>query len=165
MIETFMRRLLERIHQATSIAMVGAGKNGKLLHDRLCEEGIKIDYIMDNNVRGGTLPVQNLHEDGCLYLVTPNGKGRDEIYYQLLCLGIPLKNIVKCYFNREYQYMKELPLIYWKDEISDIYRGIFHREIDWERPKTYNEIICREKLFMNDSVKKDLPINMLFVIG
>ena len=52
--------------------------------------------------------------------------------------------------------MRELPPVYYKDEISDVYRGIFHRELDWQNPKTYNEIICREKLTANDSIKTRL---------
>lgn len=164
MLETFMRRLLERVKNEQHIVIVGAGKNGKTLLKRLIDEGSAVDCFMDNDkklhgksIDGVTVsPIMKLENPDGLYLISVGEKYRKEIYNQLLQIGIPENYIIKCYLWREYEYMKNLPEKFYKEEVMEMYREGVHKVMNYDHPSTYNEIISWEKINMHDSLRTRL---------
>lgn len=161
MLETFMRRLLERVKSVQHIVIVGAGKNGKTLLKRFFDEGIAVDCFMDNDkkLHGTSIdgimvsPIMKLEYLDCLYLISVGEKYRNEIYNQLLQIKISENQIIKCYLYREYEYMKELPKKYYKEEVMEMYREGIGKEMNYDNPQTYNEKISWEKLNVHDPLR------------
>ena len=79
-----------------------------------------------------------------------------ELKTQLIDLGVPDENILFYAFPKDYAYYKNLPEQYYQDEISERYRCAFGREMNWNQPRTYNEIINWEKLNVHDERKTRL---------
>ena len=73
---------------------------------------------------------------------------------QLEGYGIDINNIVV--WSKDYDYYSHLDPKYYRDELSEQYRLVFGREMNWETPKTYNEIINWEKLNLHDSRRTNL---------
>ena len=160
MLETFMKRLINKLKSESNIVIVGAGKNGKELLTRLIDEKISVSRLMDNNreIQGTEIdgvkvfPIEKL-EDNAMYLVSVGEKYRDEIVRQLLDMGVSEDKIVKCYLYREYEYMRNLPEKYYKDEVMEMYREGIGKEMNYDNPQTYNEKISWEKLNIHDPMR------------
>lgn len=164
MLRTFMRRLIVRAKEEKNTIIVGAGKNGRELLRIFQKEDVNISCFMDNDTKlHGTeiegvrvLPVSVLEDESSLYVISAGIEYRNEIHSQLCGLGIPANSIVKWYKQREYDYMKELPEKYFKDEVMDMYSEGIGKEMNWEHPQTYNEKISWEKLNVHDPLKTRL---------
>lgn len=159
-----VREMLRRARDAEHVVIVGAGKTLTNLMALLRNEGISIDAVMDNNdalvgrVFDG-VPVEkpNKHIGNALYII--DVKAADlakELCDQLVGLGIALESIV---FQPHAVVPKDIVIEdseNAKKVLDDLYFERFGRCINWDSPRTYNEIINYEKVFERDPRKREL---------
>lgn len=150
------------------IAVAGAGKTGIMLEKQLKDNGISIKVFMDNNEKlYGTLVngvrverIQNLG-DNCLYIIAIGEENvRNALEKQLLENCIKKERIIGFSFTDYFMYYEYYRKAYLKgrckDELSEAYRRIFGRELNWENPTRYTEILNVEKLGSQDPFKTKL---------
>ena len=148
--------------QGRCVCIVGAGAAGtECFHflstvDRCC-----IDAIMDNDGRkiGQRFyeleiePVTN--RDGLIYIIANHTfEQRASIREQLHEIGITDENIDEYHKDLAWSYWKSLPESEYKDELSMLYFETFGREMNWDNPRTYNEILTWEKIYAKDRALK-----------
>ena len=80
---------------------------------------------------------------------------------QLQQLHICSDNIVICYGYRDYEYLYNLDEKYYEEEVKDIYFETFGKEIDLKNPRTYNEKINWERLYLKDERRSRLADKFL----
>lgn len=140
------------------VIIVGAGEIGFKLKEKLEENNRYPTCLFDNNKKkwtsgkDGKIRVQkpeNLGNDIKYVIAIYSKEIRNQIYKQLLNLGIHEKNIFT-YYPTNYQFWENLEPIHYQREISIIYNEVFDKELDWNNPKTYNEKLNWEKLYVRD---------------
>lgn len=141
------------------VVIVGAGKRGSELISKLKAHGVIVNAIMDNcsslwdtQIEGIKVgKVCNLN-DRCIYIITPaSTQNRENIIKQLKQLGAKDEQLLE---YDDYDYYKTIYMLgECKEELSELYRKEFSRELDWENPKRYTEILNWEKLNINDPLK------------
>ncbi len=163
-----MESLLDELYKRedAKIAIVGAGVKGQELVMEMgaCNfRGVK--RFLDNNVslhgkhvKGIKVDkVQNLG-DGWIYIISvAESKIRKILESQLLEDGAKEEQIIKIIYKKDYEYYKDVYLRgRCKEELSEAYRKEFSKELDWENPTRYTEILNVEKLSGLDPLKAKL---------
>lgn len=141
------------------LVIVGAGNQGKKLILKLKAHNIQVDHIMDNDtskvgqkIEGVLVMDIQKFEDESIYIITPASEEiRHKLVSQLCSIGVNESYIIE--FD-EYEYYKAVyTLGKCQEELGELYRSEFEKEIDWENPKRYTEILNWEKLNVNDPLK------------
>lgn len=153
------KKLISEKKGNNKLAIVGAGNRGQQLISKLKSHGIDVDFVMDNNdklwgnmVCGvSTGKISNNGYD-CIYIITPaDEKIKKSIVKQLFSLDITQDQIIE---YDEYDYYKTIYSIgKCKEELSELYRKEFSKELNWENPMRYTEILNWEKLNVNNPLK------------
>lgn len=159
-----IRMIQEKIDKARlkSIVIVCCGKYGQALLQLLRESGLVVEAFFDNDyVKQGTIvngvPVEAFSNKGlnCIYYIANEQYTiREKIKKQLTNIGIEEDSIVEISSDDEWSYWKNLPEERYKEEISRLYFEAFGKEMNWEHPTRYSEIINYEKLYAKDNAKK-----------
>ncbi len=152
-------QLITEKKSANNLAIVGAGNCGRELISKLKLCNTAIEYVMDNDESlWGTL-VENIYVkkitnlgNNWIYVITPaSGEIKIALLKQLLNLNVEEKQII---LYDEYGYYK---IIYelgkTKEKLSELYKKVFSRELNWENPTRYTEILNWEKLNVNSHLK------------
>lgn len=141
------------------VAIVGAGVRGKELIDKLALHGKAVDAIMDNSdaLCGKTIngiDVQEINNLGTNYIYVITPKSTDaQIQLQKQLVGLQISE-EKMLMYDIYEYYKSIyELGKCKEELSFIYLKAFAREINWENPSRYTEILNWEKVNIDDPLK------------
>lgn len=130
---------------------MGAGNQGKKLILKLKAHNIQVDHIMDNDtskvgqkIEGVLVMDIQKFEDESIYIITPASEEiRHKLVSQLCSIGVNESYIIE--FD-EYEYYKAVyTLGKCQEELGELYRSEFEKEIDWENPKRYTEILNWEK--------------------
>jgi len=141
------------------LVIVGAGNQGKKLILKLKAHNIQVGHIMDNDtskvgqkIEGVLVMDIQKFEDESIYIITPASEEiRHKLVSQLCSIGVNESYIIE--FD-EYEYYKAVyTLGKCQEELGELYRSEFGKEIDWENPKRYTEILNWEKLNVNDPLK------------
>lgn len=147
------------------IAIVGAGRKGKELLDQLMGKKVTVDIFLDNNERlyetqinGVRVErIQNLGENWVYIIAIENFAVRDILEKQLLENNIKKESIIRYSEKKDYDYYKDVYLNgKCKEELSEAYRKEFSRELNWEKPTRYTEILNWEKLNNRNPLKTKL---------
>lgn len=162
MVRISLKNVLDKAKNVKGIVIVGAGKNGKELLDLIQnEDSSKIIAFFDNNqylqgkeVKGVSVLIPYNMGNEYLYVITVyNAQDRERLRIQLKDLGIDEERIVACHYQKDYEYFSTLDEKYYQEEISEQYKDVFGKEMNWENPTTYTEIINWEKLNVKDERK------------
>lgn len=159
-------KLHRKILEVGQAVLMGMGKNGKNLAIELGEssnlEG-KIIAIFDNSndllgkIHFGHVIEKPRYIPNCLYVITPRDEEvRRVLYKQIIDLGVSSEFIVVYATHGDYDYYFSLSEADYKDEISDLYYEAFGKEMNWENPMTFNEILNWEKLYNHDPLRTTL---------
>ncbi len=143
----------EIMKAAKSIVIVGYGIIGQELHDRLVQEyKSSIIAIFDNRKKDEKVCVPyKIEGEDILYVVAVGDEGvRKELYTQLQGLGISDEHIVMYYKWLCPDYFRNLDPKDYKEAVDDLYTSVLGKKMNWENPRTYNEIICWEKIYAQD---------------
>lgn len=152
-------KLITERKENDKLAIVGVGNRGRQLISRLKLHGIDVNYAMDNNdmlwgSRQCGVSTDRLSNNGvnCMYIITPADKSiRKTLEEQLFSLGVTQDQIVE---YDEYEYYKTIySLGKCQEELSELYRNVFSRELNWENPSRYTEILNWEKLNVDNPLK------------
>ena len=167
--EEILASIIESCSVAESIVIVGAGNWGKELFESLGEIRKKVTRFFDNNDEKTGMNIgeviiskpYNVSVSKCLYIVAvEHGQARKDLFKQLVELGINEKNIViyNSLSNSEYvyEYVKKLDEKEYPRVIESLYYKEFGHKIDLKNPKTYNEIINWEKLYLKEPIRTEL---------
>lgn len=140
-------------------AIVGAGSRGKKIVSRLSHEKMRVDAVLDNNaaiwgeeVNGIKIDrIQNLGNDWNYVISIDLRAPRKDVKKQLIELNIHETDIYEYFNDEQYEHYKEVYLNgKCQEELSKLYKERFGRDIDWENPKKYTEILNWEKLNVSD---------------
>jgi len=160
MVKRSFEYVLDRIKCATKVVIVGAGQVGRELSYLLHKYNISVFEIFDNksnDVELNGVPIvrpYNLNDDKCIYIITMADLDiRHAVKLQLLELRIDESQIVIYHNWRDYEYLKNLDEKYYKEEISEVYKEYFGKELNWNNPQTYTEKMAYEKLYNRDVMK------------
>lgn len=169
MVTRSWNHIKEKIEQADKVVLVGYGKGGRELLWLIKSESMaaKIVAIFDNDselwkLKPLGIPVTKICKDEVdadLYIITPLEQDADELKKQLEDIGISDELIVNYYYQRSSEYAKRFIKgndYLFKEEIDNMYSEVFGRGVNWEDPRTYNEIIQWEKLNAATSLKEKL---------
>lgn len=165
MLEHSLNDVIDRAKKAEKVVIVGAGKRGQELLGHLSQHNsTNIVAFFDNNEAITGSKIQNIEivkpykVDGVsIYVIAVDvEKYRREFCSQLQRLGIEKDNIVIYYYDRDYDYLSTLSEAYYEEEIKAMYYEKFGKEINWEKPTTYNEIINWEKINIKDERRTKL---------
>lgn len=165
-----MKKLIRRelhtflMDNEVPIVIVGAGAIGKKLVRIINKWNLgNVSSFFDNqNVKWGSkVEGYEIKQPCCegdkIYLISvQNELMREEIYYQLIHLGIPEKLVVAYDDKDSLQYRKRLEKALYPYEVEEVYYDIFGAYINHEDPHNYNEIINLEKLYLRDERRAEL---------
>lgn len=152
-------------HEGSKIAVVGAGTVGRKLLAAIKNEKVKSIKFMDNNkslyqepVEGTEVgKIEDLGDDWIYIISVENPSARNALEEQLLENHIKKEKIYIFSFYKNYEYYKEIYLSgKCKEELSEAYRNIFSRELNWDNPTRYTEILNVEKLEIDDPFRTKL---------
>ncbi len=163
--ECMLNEVLHECKRAEKIFIVGAGNTGRELEKILKRQKQKVEEFWDNNPEKEGTEVDTVKiykpyrccEENSLYIIAVNDAIiKEELYMQLLDLGINLKDIISYIDLPNPEYVKELDEIRYQDAIESLYLKSFGRVLNLENPLTYNEKINWEKLNIKDPVRTRL---------
>lgn len=170
MITRLLKETLEKAVRRDGVVVFGAGESGQELVMMLsAQSNIRVLEVFDNNPQkvgsvlcGVKVGLPRKLDGDVLYIVSIcSSRIRDEVISQLLTMGIAADDIAKCYKYRDYEYCSALDPKDYKDEVTQEYFEIFGKEINWEHPTTYTEIINWEKFNFHDERRTVLADKML----
>ena len=156
-----LREAWLKIKDSKQYVIVGAGPAGRKVLAYFGKYDLRpICYFDNNGQLSGELvdgilvkkPCM-LDEDTLYFICVRKEEVKTVLYEQLLSLGINEESIFvvrSCMPNYSYEYLSNMPEERYQEELDLIYLESFGRFIDWEHPKTYNEIINWEKLNVRD---------------
>lgn len=167
-IDQLLPELRKRYYE--KLAIIGAGVHGRGLAKSLGENSIEVNLFLDNDKKKqgkiiDNIPVKeimNLGSEGgknnWIYIITiENSVVRNRLFQQLLDNHVVENEIVTFCPVKEYEYYREAYLAgRCKEELSAAYRAIFSRELNWEHPTRYTEILNVEKLKLSDPLRTKL---------
>lgn len=154
-----LEKVIQKAKIADKVVIVAASRCGRELIELLEEENVRVDVFFDNDEKKeGTLirgiqvvKPYKLAGENILYIVAIDSiKGQEELKKQLLSLGISEEHITRSYCEKDDEYYSSLDEEFYKEEISKQYKGLFERELNWNNPTTYTEIINWEKINIRD---------------
>lgn len=166
MMEMMLSFLLHKCKELKKIFIVGAGVEGKKLYKILKQNKINVIGFLDNNdeLVGKEIDSVRIYkpfkwqEEEIGYIIAiKDKKKRQELSSQLINLNIDEKNIFlynRVGINPEYNEKAEEDE--YKDIVNNLYLEEFGHEINFENPKTYNEKINLEKLYIKDPIRTKL---------
>ncbi len=139
------------------VVIIGCGKNGRELTEYLCDAGINVIAVADNNsffhgrtYRGIPIcPIYESVERGECFIITVE-KYRRELFEQLLTLGVDAGTMLIYYAVRDRDYFMTLSEDEIIEDVKDMFREHIGYDMDWNSPKTYNETINWEKVNCQD---------------
>lgn len=143
--------------KGNKIIIVGAGKAGTELAEFLIANNVEIVFFFDNNkslrekkIFGIT--VSEIKRICCVkYVVSTKAEYRQELIDQLVGAGISKEDIIVYYPTaHDEEYITRFGKEGLEKAISDLYRETFGYDMDWDNPRTYNEIINWEKARITD---------------
>lgn len=161
--------IIERCSIAEEIVIVGAGNCGKRLYEIIKDKKEKIKAFFDNDnkkieTKIGEVVISkpyNILNVKCLYIIAvANQKIKNDLFNQLIELGIKDNNIV-AYNDLSsleciYKYVKNIDEKEYPKVVESLYYQKFGRRINLDNPKTYNEIINWEKLYLKEPIRTEL---------
>lgn len=138
--------------------IVGAGKVGKELLHCLLSLQKEVIAVFDNDIEkigkvieGVVVEKPYKVDETCLYILAVNDRRQQAcLKDQMLSLGIDAEVLTICDRSMEYKYWSSLKPEQYQAEIDSLYYETFNRKMDWENPKSYNEIINWEKINAED---------------
>lgn len=141
------------------IVIVGAGRMGEKLLRIICKWNLGEIVCFFDNYKTGTAGLSSQYDvikpkyvkDAVYVISTQDSTLREELYLQLLELGISEENIIAYDDLNSVKYRKNLEKSLYPMELEEYYHDIFGYYINHENPQTYNEIINWEKLHVNDA--------------
>lgn len=152
--------VVERAKEAEQVVIVAASRCGREVLVRLKQrQNVNIVAFFDNDDKKEGATIHGikvvkpycLKNDNVLYIISVDTeKWRDELKRQLLAMGVKEEQITRCYCEKDDEYYANLDEKYLKDEISLQYYAQFERELNWDNPTHYNEIINWEKVNVRD---------------
>ena len=157
--------LLEKAKERTGVVIVGAGYAGIDMLALLREHHIEPLCFFDNDknlhgeyINGILIMEPQKDAKARLYIIcVRDGNIGRQLYEQLLALGIEKDNIVaQQYTCRSYEYLSGLKKEEVQRELDLIYFDRFQKSMNWKDPKTYNEKLNWEKVFVHDERKTRL---------
>ena len=165
MVKRSLDYVIKRAEESDKVIIVGAGKRGQELLNRLrMIKSVKIDRLFDNNesimgifIEGIPVTKPVKANEKCLYVIAVDKtEYRKEFLLQLVNLGIEKKDIIVYYSCRDYEYIRSLKEEYYEEEIKEMYYEQFGKKLNWDSPVTYNEKINWEKLNVRDERRTQL---------
>lgn len=150
---------MDRAKSVEAVIIVGAGGRGKeLLTYMKAERDIYVAAFFDNateligsNIEGVKVCLPYCFDERALYIIAVESSiVRTELVSQLDELGVASEDIMIYYPVRNYEYRSQLEEKYYPDEIQEMYEECFGKKMDWDTPKTYNEILNWEKVNLKD---------------
>lgn len=160
MVKRSCEYVLNKAKKAEKVVIVGAGEKGKELYFFLKECGATVDFFFDNSLLSGkidgvsVLKPEKIESAEAVYIISVcNRTVRKELHKQLEELGVESSQIIIYYAYKDYDYFGNLNEKYYQEELSEIYRERIGKDINWEHPQTYTEIINWEKLYERDERK------------
>lgn len=157
--------VLKKVREKEGVVIVGAGYAGEDMLAFFRENDIEPLYFFDNDedkhgecIKGIQIVTPQKTEEAGLYIIcVKNENIRNKLYEQLLSLGIEDESIVAQYYKvRSYEYLSSLKDDEIQKELDEIYYECFGKPMNWENPKTYNEKLNWEKIFVQDDRKTKL---------
>lgn len=146
------------------IIIVGAGAIGKKILRIIKKWNLgNVSAFFDNQnakwgskIEGYEVKQPSNMGDNIYIISVQNELIRNELYDQLICLGIP-KNLVVVYDDTDsLEYRKRLDKALYLYEAEEVYYDIFGTYINHVDPHNYNEIINLEKLYLKDKRRVEL---------
>lgn len=162
MVKRSLNYVIKRAEESEKTIIVGAGNRGKELQSYLEKRPVNIEAFFDNNeALIGTfinsIPVFRPFKTNGIYIIAVDKpEYRNEFRTQLRELGIEKEDIITYYSYREYEYLSTLEEEYYEEEIREKYYEVFGKELNWDKPVTYNEKINWEKLNVIDKRRTQL---------
>ena len=159
-----IKNLKEEICHSQGVVIVGIGYYGKYLLDNLYNKYLaNIVAIFDNNDLLAGKVYKNITIEkprnigNYLYVITVMDIcQRDELQKQLISLGISEENIISYMGIKDYEYYSSLDESLYKEEISLQYRNRLGKDMNWDNPLTYNEILNWEKIHVRDERRTEM---------
>lgn len=162
---SYQRRFIYSLMDKEGVVLAGLSPVSGALIRWFSSNGIETKCIFESDSRyhGKRLdgipivpPDPAFISDNFAYVID-SPKGLRYMYRQrLLKLGVAEEAIQVFHTTRDYEYMSTLDSMYYKDELSDIYRVTFGRELDWANPKRYTEKVNWEKINLTDPRRTNL---------
>lgn len=157
-------RLLDKCKGKDAVVIVGASDTGKEVLNTLKSKDLVVECFFDNSDKlcGSYLegvPIVKpcrLQTDKSILYVIASVNYTEELYQQLLSLGIKAEKIEKYYQNTKYEYYATLEEEYYEAEMQQDCFKCFGKYIDVSQPLTYNERILFEKIRNDKDERKTL---------
>jgi len=146
------------------VVIVGAGMLGQYVLAHMRKEGVEPVVFFDNKVEAGLIVEgievtrPKLLSDGHIYIISVKDESTVQVLYeQLKAEGITETNIlIQEYYPQTYDFRSELQECDLKKNVDMDYYDCYHRLMDWDAPRTYNERINWEKVYVRDKRKTQL---------
>lgn len=152
--------LFSRCAVAERVIIFGAGQIGRQVVRQLTDRGIRPYAIFSNYpekdgeaIDGIPIMKPCAPEAGknTLYVIAlANEDICDSLKEQLVTLGVPADSMIT-YEEARYDYFASLPQEGRKAVLTELYRERIGRELDWDYPRRYTEILNWEKLNLSES--------------
>ena len=140
---------------AERVILFGAGQYGRQLVGQLAERGIHPYAIFSNFPEKDGEAIDGIPimkpcppeagKDALYVIALANEDICDDLKEQLVSLGVPASSIL-FYEEARYTYFASLTPEKRKAVLTELYQEQFGREMDWEHPCRYSEILNWEKL-------------------
>lgn len=152
--------LLDRCATAERVIIFGAGHYGRQLIKQLTDRGIRPDTIFSNYPeRDGEeidgIPIMRpcppeVGKNALYVIALANMDICDDLKEQLVSLGVSDDSIIS-YEKVRYDYFASLSQDGRKAAITELYQKHVGRELGWDHPRRYTEILNVEKLNLPES--------------
>lgn len=157
MVSSGLDQLLDRCAAAERVILFGAGQIGRRLLRELADRGIRPYAVFSNYPEKDGKEIDGIPimkpcppEAGknALYVIALIDEDIcDDLKEQLASLGVPADRMIS-YEEARYAYFASRSREERKAILSELYRERIGRELDWERPRRYTEILNWEKLYL-----------------
>lgn len=142
------------------VFVVGSSYGAKEVADYFEEKGRCITGIMQNNESNSIIngikviyPIR-IQGSNAIYIITAGSeKSRHELYKSLTNNDISESQIAIYYPHHDWYYHKSLDRSEYKSEVMCLFKDKFGYDLDWDNPKSYNEIINKEKITYDDPLR------------
>ena len=157
-----LQYLFDRCVDEEKIIIFGCGKVGQEILKQLHDKGIYPLAVFSNN------PLNDQNNANDVHMQIPSNKfeGLKPLYViavikedycyemknQLHSFGIDRNRIITL-MDMQHAYFSGFDIQQRKEHLSNLYRTEFLREINWEKPKKYTEILNYEKIFNSEQTR------------
>lgn len=160
MVSSGLDFLFDRCAAAERVILFGAGQYGRQLVRDLMDRGVHPYAIFSNfpEKDGGAvegIPITRpcppeAGKDALYVIALANDDICDTLKEQLVSLGVSADKMIT-YEEARYDYFASLPREGRKAVLTELYQKQFGRELDWDHPRRYTEILNWEKLNLPES--------------